>query len=380
MFRIAKREKASITDSIRFRFLGFLAGLLLSMVFIALLGYNPFSALVTLLIGAFGTGTGLRNTLTFAIPLATTALGLSVAFRMKFWNIGGEGQLLMGAAAAMFVSLAAGENTSGWILIPMMLLFGFIGGAFFALIPGLFRVYFRTNETLFTLMMNYLAIAFVKYLYHVLWKDPLKSGFPGIRSIQEQAGLPRILGVSTGIFVPIILMIIIHILITRTKPGYEIRVVGESEPTAHYAGMNVRKIMIGGVILSGGIVGLAGAVKLSGETLTLTESLGAGTGFTAIVIAWLANLSAPIIIVVSFLFAALQQGAQTIQLRLNVPAAVAEIIKGVMLMSFLGSEFFLRYRIIFNRRYRKQSLSKTISPGQISEIETEAAPDKEVKL
>jgi len=349
------------------------------MGFIAVLGYNPFSALVTLLIGAFGTGTGLRNTLTFAIPLATTALGLSVAFRMKYWNIGGEGQLLIGATAAMFVSLVAGENTSGWILVPMMLLFGFIGGAWYALIPGLFRVYFRTNETLFTLMMNYLAIAFVKYLYHVLWKDPLKSGFPGIRSIQEQAGLPRILGVSAGIIVPVILMIVLYVLISRTKPGYEIRVVGESEPTAHYAGMNVQKIMVGGIILSGGIVGLAGAVKLSGETLTLTESLGGGTGFTAIVIAWLANLSAPIILVVSFLFAALQQGAQIIQLRLNVPAAVAEIIKGLMLMSFLGSEFFLRYRIIFNKRDKSQSYPQILSASQSSDIETDKTPDKEVK-
>ena len=349
MFRITKRDKSSLSDSFLYRILGFIVGMGLSMLFIAVLGHNPFKSMTTLLSGAFGTSNAFRNTLTFAIPLATTALGLSIAFRMKFWNIGGEGQLLMGATAAMAISMLAGPDTPGWILIPTMLIAGFIGGAVWAMIPGIFRIRLRTNETLFTLMMNYLAIEFVKYLYYNIWKDPARSGFPGIKSIQSQAFLPRVMGVSIGVLIPVVLTVVVFILINKTKPGYEIRVVGESEPTANYAGMNVKKIMIGGVLLSGGIVGLAGAAKLTGETFTLTESLAGGAGFTAIVIAWLANLSAPIILVVSFLFAALEQGAQTIQLRLGVPAAVAEIIKGLMLMSFLGSEFFLRYRLIIDR-------------------------------
>ncbi|MBN1892169.1 MAG: ABC transporter permease [Clostridiales bacterium] len=353
MFRIAKREKSSLSDSILYRLFGFVFGIVLSMLFIFALGHNPFQSIIALLSGSFGTANAIRNTLTFAIPLATTALGLSIAFRMKFWNIGGEGQLLMGATAAMFVSLQSGPNTPGWLLILLMFVAGFLGGAIWAMIPGIFRIQLRTNETLFTLMMNYLAIAFVKYLYYNLWKDPDRGGFPGIKSIQTQAFLPRVVGVSLGVLVPIIVMVIVYILVNKTKPGYEIRVVGESEPTAHYAGMNVKKIMLGGVLLSGGIVGLAGAVKLTGETFTLTESLAGGAGFTAIVIAWLANLSAPIILAVSFSFAALEQGAQSIQLRLGVPAAVAEIIKGLMLMSFLGSEFFLRYRMIFSRREKQ---------------------------
>ncbi len=378
MFRIAKREKSSISDSVIFRFFGFIVGMGLSMIFIAALGHNPFAALVTLLSGAFGTVNSIRNTLTFAIPLATTALGLSVAFRMRFWNIGGEGQLLMGATAAMFVSLSTGADTPGWVLVPAMMIAGFFGGAIWAMIPGVFRIQLRTNETLFTLMMNYIAINIVKFLYYELWKDPTNP-FPGIQSIHTQARLIRIGGISVGILVPILLTIFVYILVNKTKQGYEIRVVGESEPTAHYAGMSVKKIMIGGIILSGGIVGLAGAVKLTGETFTLTESLAGGAGFTAIVIAWLANLSAPIILVVSFLFAALEQGAQIIQLRLGVPAAVAEIIKGLILMSFLGSEFFLRYRLIFSRNItgtrpdgtRSESINADNDPGEDIEIPVE---------
>ncbi len=378
MFRIAKREKSSLADAVLYRILGFVAGMVLSMLFILGLGYNPFTSMINLLDGAFGNAIAFRNTLTFAIPLATTALGLSVAFRMKFWNIGGEGQMLMGATAAMGVSMITGPDTSGWILIPGMLIAGVIGGAVWAMIPGLFRIHLRTNETLFTLMMNYLAIAFVKYLYNILWKDPAQIGFAGIKTIQTQAFLPRVLDISVGVLIPVILTVVVYILLNRTKPGYEIRVVGESEPTANYAGMNVKRIMTGGVLLSGGIVGLAGAVKLTGETFTLSDSLSGGAGFTAIVIAWLANLSAPIILVVSFLFAALEQGAQVIQLRLGVPDAVAEIIKGLMLMSFLGCEFFLRYKIILHRKAPRLQPELSVTEQDPAEIApSEAVPFEE---
>lgn len=365
MYRIAKREKTSISESFFYRLFGFTAGMLLSMFFIGILGYNPFTAITTLLYGAFGTAHSLRNTISLAVPLATTALGLAIAFRMKFWNIGGEGQLLIGATAAMFVSLRAGPDASGWVLIPLMLTAGFIGGALWAMIPGIFRIRLRTNETLFTLMMNYLAIKFVQYLHFDLWKNPENKGFPGIRSIQVQAILPRIADISIGIILPIILTVFVHILINKTKPGYEIRVVGESEPTAHYAGMSVKWVMFFGILLSGGIIGLAGAVKLAGETYVLTDDLSGGAGFTAIVIAWLANLSAPIILVVSFLFAALEQGAQMIQLELGIPSAVAEIIKGLLLMSFLGSEFFLRYRLVFKIRWFGYTIESSSNPTPI---------------
>lgn len=344
MFRITKREELSKVNSLLFRLFGLLAGIFLSGIFIALLGHPVISTFSKLISGAFGTINSLRNTLTFAIPFAITALGLSIAFRMKFWNIGGEGQILIGATAAMFVSMQMPKSTPGWLLVLLMFIAGFIGGAVWAIIPGIFRIQMKTNETLFTLMMNYIAICFVKYLYYEVWKDPAGKGFAGIEKIQEQAHLPSLFGISAGIILPLVLMFIIHILIKRTKLGFEIRVVGESEPTAHYAGINVKKVVLIGILLSGGIVGLAGATKLTGSVFALSENLAGGAGFTAIVIAWLANLSAPFILIVSFLIGALEQGAQAIQFE-GVPSAVADIIQGLILMSVLGSEFFLRYKV-----------------------------------
>lgn len=331
-------------QSLLVRLFGLLAGILLSGIFIALLGHPVVTTFARLISGAFGTLNSLRNTLTFAIPFAISALGLSIAFRMKFWNIGGEGQVLMGATAAMFVSMQMPKSTPGWILILLMFIAGFVGGAVWAIIPGLFRIQMKTNETLFTLMMNYIAICFVKFLYYEVWKDPEGMGFAGIENIQDQARLPAFFGISSGIILPVLLMILIYILIKKTKLGFEIRVVGESEPTAHYAGINVKKVVLIGILLSGGIVGLAGVAKLNGSVYALSENLAGGAGFTAIVIAWLANLSAPIILFVSFLIGALKQGAQAIQFE-GVPSAVADIIQGLLLMSILGSEFFLRYRI-----------------------------------
>jgi simple sugar transport system permease protein len=329
--------------------------------------------------GAFGTTNSIRNTVTLAIPLAITALGLSVAFRMKFWNIGGEGQILLGATAAMFVSMQMPKSTPGWALILLMFLAGFVGGAVWAIIPGLFRIQMKTNETLFTLMMNYIAICVVKYLYYEVWRDPARKGFAGIENIQEQAHLPKIFGLSSGIIIPFVLMLLIFILIKRTKLGFEIRVVGESEPTAHYAGINVKKVILIGILLSGGIVGLAGVAKLNGSVFTLSENLAGGAGFTAIVIAWLANLSAPFILIVALLIGALEQGAQAIQFE-GVPAAVADIIQGLILMSVLGSEFFLRYKIGRSKVSAKQVSVDPELPGGIDRTEnTEMQTEEEVE-
>lgn len=380
MFQITKREELSQINSLFVRLLGLLVGIMLSAIFIKLLGhpvYRTFSKMIT---GAFESANSIRNTVTFAIPLAITALGLSIAFRMKFWNIGGEGQILMGATAAMFVSMQMPTSTPGWALILLMFLAGFVGGAIWAIIPGLFRIQLKTNETLFTLMMNYIAICFVKYLYYEVWKDPAGKGFAGIEKIQVQAHLPKIFGISSGIVIPFVLMIFIFILIKRTKLGFEIRVVGESEPTAHYAGINVKKVVLIGILLSGGIVGLAGVAKLNGSVYTLSENLAGGAGFTAIVIAWLANLSAPFILVVSFLIGALKQGAQSIQFE-GVPSAVADIIQGLILMSVLGSEFFLKYKIGRSRVSAKRLTVDPELPAGINDADgmSDIASEKEIE-
>jgi ABC-type uncharacterized transport system permease subunit len=346
MIRIARREDLPKWQVLLIRIISVLFGLVLSALIIIPLGYNPVTTFTALFIGAFGSGNALITTIKIAIPLCITALGLSIAFRMKYWNIGGEGQILMGCIFATYVSHQMPPDTNGLTLMLLMGLAGFAGGAIWALIPGIFRVYFRTNETLFTLMMNYIALFIVQYLHFVLWLDPAAYGFPGIKSIPAQAHLPKVFGIHIGWIIAIILAVLLFLLIRKTKLGYEIRVVGESEPTANYAGMNVKKVMLTGIILSGGIVGLAGMIKLSGDVFTLSPDITGNAGFTAIVIAWLSSLSAPVIVFVSVLIAALEQGSQIIQIKTGGSAAVTGIIQGLILMSALGFEFFLRYKII----------------------------------
>lgn len=165
----------------------------------------------------------------------------------------------------------------------------------------------------------------------------------------DAAVLPKVLGVHIGWIVVLVLALFVHILMTRTKAGYEISVIGESETTARYAGISVAKVMVMTVILGGGLCGLAGMMQASAIEKSLTDQLSAGLGFTAVITAWLARLSAPAIIVVSFLFACLLQGGAFIQTALQIPAQVAEVLQGIILFFVLGSEFFLNYKLVLHR-------------------------------
>jgi general nucleoside transport system permease protein len=353
--RIAKKEAAGGGRALLIRVSSVLAALFLSGLLMANMGYNPFAAFAAMAKGAFGSVYGLTNTITVAIPLLILSLGLSISFSMRFWNIGGEGQLIMGAIFATYVSHQLPETTAPIVYMITMMLAAMAGGALYALIPGLFRAYSGTNETLFTLMLNYVAIKITLYLRLELWKDPAAMGFPHIKSIPEAAQLPKLFGVHIGWIIALACTAFVFIFIKYTKRGYETRVVGESERTAHYAGINVRRVLITGVLLSGAIVGLAGFVKLSGASFMLSESIGGGNGFSAVIVAWLAQLNAPVMILVSLLFAAMEQGAMSMELSLAIPVSVSDIIKGLILFTALASEFFINYRIVIGSKAGKES-------------------------
>jgi simple sugar transport system permease protein len=328
-----------------------LASLVISMIIIRLLGHDPIRALGAMIKGSFGSAYGIRNTIIVAIPLLITSAGLTVAFSMKFWNIGAEGQLLMGGISATLITRLLPEQTNGLLMVLLMMAAAVAGGALWALIPGLFRAWSGTNETLFTLMMNYLAIKLTVYLRCVMWKDPKAMGFPQIAAIPEQARLPRLFGLPIGWIIALAVVVAVTVFLRLTKKGYEIRVVGESDRTAHYAGINVRKVILTGVLISGGLIGLAGVTKLTGVAYTLSENLGGGSGFTAIIVAWLSQLHVPVMVLVSLLFAAMQQGSMAMELSLGIPASVTKIIEGLILFAALSAEFFIRYRIIIERRH-----------------------------
>jgi simple sugar transport system permease protein len=226
---------------------------------------------------------------------------------------------------------------------------GMVGGGLWGLIPAYFKTKFGTNETLFTLMLNYIALYMIKYLTEGPWRDPASSGFPKIASFTENARLDQIYGVHAGWLIGLILVVIVYVYIKFTKKGYEISVVGESINTARYAGMNVKKIVMRTMFLSGAICGIAGMTQVSGAAYTLGEGIAGGVGFTAIIVAWLSKLNPVIILIVTVLFSMLEKGCSVMQSTFGLSSSASEILQGIILFFILGFDFFTRYRFVFRK-------------------------------
>lgn len=348
MLRIVKRSGLTKKQELLFRAIAIFSALCAAGIFILALGHNPLDVYVSMLKGAFGTLYRFRETIIKAIPLVVTSLGICIAFKMKFWNIGAEGQIFMGAFAASYFALNFPS-----VPLPLMLIImgiaGFLAGGLWSLIPAFFKAQFGTNETLFTLMMNYIALKWITYLQYGPWKDPKVGGFPLISKFNENAFMPKVFGIHAGWIIMLVLVAVIYIFMKYTKKGYEVAVVGESENTARYAGMNIKKIIITSVLISGGLCGLSGMLQVAGVNHTLGIEVTSGVGYTAIITTWLGQLSAPVILVVSFLFSMLLQGGSYIQTAFQIPQAVAQLIQGTILFFVLGSEFFIQYKLVLKK-------------------------------
>ena len=345
MIRMAERNDVTEKKAVLIRIFAVTLALLTSGLFIMFLGHNPIDVYISMLEGSFGTLYRFRETVVKTVPLVITSLGILIAFKMKFWNIGAEGQIYMGAFLGSFFALKFPNMPKG-LLIPIMILAGIVGGGLYGLIPAFFKGKYDTNETLFTLMLNYIAIKWVTYLQYGPWKDPSANGFPKIATFSDNATLPKLLGINIGWVIAIILVILVHIFIHNTKKGYEIEVIGESENTARYAGINVSRTIMEAMFLSGGLCGLAGIIQASGVNNTLSVELSGGMGYTAIIVTWLSQLSAPLIALVSFLFALLIQGGSYIQTAFQIPQSAADIMQGIILLFVLGCEFFINYKFV----------------------------------
>lgn len=351
LFRLAKRDDLPRKKEWIIR----IAAIILSLVFAGLIlmifGLNPIEIFKTIIEGAIGSEMRIKQTVIKAVPLIITSLGILVAFKMKFWNIGGEGQIMMGAFAAAYVALFLPEMPRALTLV-LMALASILGGAVWALIPAIFKAKMGTNETIFTLMMNYVAIKFVTYLQYQAWMDPAAKGFPKIAPYPEHALMPGVLGVHAGWIIALLCVGLIYFFMKYTKKGYEIAVVGESVDTARYAGMNINKIIIISMLISGGLCGLTGMIQSSAVEKTLSVGISGGYGFTAIITAWLARLNAIAVLFVCIIFAVLIQGGAYIQIALNVPSAVSNVVQGIILFFVIGSEFFLQYKVLPGQRLR----------------------------
>ena len=284
LIRMAKRDTLSNQKAWCIRGVALLLSLITGGLVILALGHNPFSVYTSMVVGAWGSSTVIRETIKIAVPLLITAIGISFAFKMKFWNIGGEGQIIVGAVAAGYFGLFTAHILPKVPLVILMMLAGILAGGLYGLLPAVCKAKWGTNETLFTLMLNYIALAFVKYLMNGPWKAP-GSSFPKIAMLAPGARLTKVLGVHWGWILALVIVVISSIYLSKTKQGYEIAVVGESNNTARYAGINVSKVFIRTMFISGALCGLVGMLQFAGADYTITESTAGGVGFTAITVA-----------------------------------------------------------------------------------------------
>ena len=351
LIRLAKRDAMPAWQVWCIRGSSFIAAILLGALIFLVLGNNPISAYGTILSGSLGKSTAIRQTVKIDIPLLGTALAIAPCFKMRFWNIGAEGQITAGAVAASYFALFWADRLPGPALILVMAAAGAVAGGIWALVPAFFKAKWGTNETLFTLMMNYIIIGVVRWLQGGPWEG--RPGSQIIPQFDSKAVLPKVLGVHCGWIIVLVLTVVMFIYMKYTKQGYEIAVIGESENTARYAGMNVGAIIMRTMFLSGAISGLVGFIVASGANNTLYDGVAAGVGFTAITVAWLAQLNPFAMIGISALLAVLEKGADTLQTRMNVPASISDIITGIFLFCMLGCEFFINYRLILRGGHKE---------------------------
>ncbi len=329
--------------------LSVVAALLVIALLFLLVGVNPLVAYGRIFTGAFGSLYGLSETVTKAIPLMLAGVGLAVAFRARVYNIGAEGQLLVGAICATAVALFA-PGVPDALRLPTMFVAGALGGALWALVPALLKARLGIDEVLTSLMMVYIASELVNHLVYGPWKGPTEWGFPYTDKFPLSAQLPR-LG-ATRIHYPTLLLgllaaVLADIFIRRTRWGFEIRVTGENPEAARYAGMNYLRTAVLVMAISGALAGIAGVGEVAGihYRLRYPQGISPGYGFTAIIVAWLARLSLLGVILTSFLIGGLLVGGDAIQIALGLPSATVYVFNGVILLFVLAGDLFTRYRV-----------------------------------
>ena len=346
--RIIKRDGASIGNKVLIRALAIVLALVVDAIFIfAVTGLNPISVYGVMFNGTFMTSIRFSWALRDLVTLLCIGIALAPAFKMKFWNIGAEGQILIGGACSAAVMIYAGDKMSPIVLLIVMFVASALGGMIWGMIPAVFKAYWNTNETLFTLMLNYVAMQVVTYCI-VFWENPKGSNTVGIINQTTQAGwLPELFGQKYGwnVLIVMILTVGMFIYLKYCKQGYEIAVVGESENTAKYAGIHVKKVIIRTMAISGAICGIAGFVIVSGASHTISTATAGGRGFTAIIVAWLSKFNTFIMVAVSFGIVFMNQGAVQIATQYGLNENASDVILGIILFFLIGAEFFINYRV-----------------------------------
>lgn len=356
LVQLSKRSDMAWHKSWSVRLVSILLALLLcGLIIVFLTGYNPIQVYVEMFKGSFGSSRKIWNMFQELAMLLCISLAVTPAFKMKFWNIGAEGQTLIGGLASAACMIYFGDTVSNIILIPIMFCASILAGLVWGIVPAYFKAKFDTNETLFTLMMNYIAMQLVSFCI-VFWENPKDSNTVGIINQATHSGwLPEVFGQKymLNVLIVLVLTIAMYIYLKYSKHGYEISVVGESQNTARYIGINVKKVILRTMALSGALCGVAGFLLVAGTDHTINTGTVGGMGFTAIMVSWLAKFNPILMAVASFLIVFLERGAGEIATAFQLNESVSDILTGIILFFIIGCEFFVRYKVIFRGKHKE---------------------------
>ena len=357
LFQISKRDTLPLSKALLIR-----GGiLLLALVFCGLIttiltGKNPFSVYGTILSGAFGPSRRIWVTLRNVAVLLGISLAVTPAFKMRFWNIGAEGQTLVGCLATTACMILLEGKVPTVVMILISLIASLLAGALWGFLPAFFKAKWNTNETLFTLMMNYIAMQLASY-FIIIWEVPKGAGKIGIvNQVSKDGWLPEL---GNEYLLPILIVALMtglmYIYLTYSKHGYEIAVVGESQRTASYAGIKVDRVIIRTMILSGALCAMMGFLMTAGIDHTLTTTIVDSRGFTAVMVSWMSKFNPFIMIAASLLLVTMDRGASEVSSVLGLNQSFADILTGIILFFIIATEFFITYKVTLRKSSKKEA-------------------------
>jgi simple sugar transport system permease protein len=350
LFHIVKRSDITKKKAILIRAIAIFISLLFSAALVLILkGISPIQFFVALFEGAFGTPRRIWILLQKISVLLCISLAVTPAFKMRFWNIGAEGQVLVGGLATCASMYYLGGKLPLPVLYIVMIAVSILAGIIWAVIPAIFKAKWNTNETLFTLMMNYVATFLVSFFINT-WVTSGSGTLPPM----SQYGLPRIVNNwLLNIIIVAVLTVLVYIYLHFSKQGYEISVVGESENTARYIGINVKKVIVRTLLVSGALCGVAGLILVGGTNHTIATDTVGGQGFTAIMVSWLGKFNPLFMVLTSFLVIFLEVGANQISNAFKINSSISDIITAIILFFIIGCEFFINYKIVFRKSIKE---------------------------
>ncbi len=324
--------------------------LLTGGVFLYAIGVNPFSAYFNVCSQIFGNKWGIEDLLLKMSPLMLTGISVALAAKMRLWNIGADGQIYMGACAATWVALTFG-GSNNLTLLPMMFVAGITAGALWIFIPAFLKAHFNVNDIITTLLMNYIAINWVDYLLFGSWRDPNSLNFPITALFAPAATLPMIKNINLhiGFLIGIFIILLIYFLLSKSRFGIYVNIVGNNPNAAEYSGINKKKLIILIMMISGAIAGLAGVIELTGVHHRLQQNISLGYGYTGIIVTWLSRAHPLGVIFNAFFMALVFVGGEIMQMKAGLPVAMIYLFQGIILFSVLGSDVFAEYKLKIKR-------------------------------